>query len=92
MTHITPTAVRLESLDTPQDAEEGELMNPDAWDWDHPVEGQTSSNVTATFEVSFDRDQVRLLSKAARAANLPVGRYIQQVALKAAQSLEAPRS
>lgn len=36
MTHITPTAVRLESLDAPHDAEEGELMNPDAWDWEHP--------------------------------------------------------
>lgn len=88
MTHTTPTAVRLESLDPPHDAEERELMNPDAWDWEHPAEGQTATNVTATFEVSFDRDQVRLLSKAARAANLPVGRYIQQVALKAARSTE----
>lgn len=90
MTHTTPTAVRLESLDAPRDAEERDLMNADTWAWQHPVEGQTSSNVTATFEVSFDRDQVRLLSQAARAANLPVGRYIQQVALKAAQRMETP--
>ena len=90
MTHTTPTAVLLESLDAPQDAEERELMNPDAWDWEHPVEGQTASNVRATIEVSFDRDQVRLLSQAARAANLPVGRSIQQIALKAAQRMETP--
>ena len=90
MTHTTPTAVRLESLDAPQDAEERELMNPDAWDWEYPVEGLASSSGKATFEVSFDRDQVPLISKAASAANLPVGRYIQQVALKAAQSMETP--
>ncbi len=90
MTHTTRTAVRLESLDAPHDPEERDLMNPDTWDWEHPVEGQTSSTVTATFEVSFDRDQVRILSQAARAANLPVGRFIQQVALQAAQRTEAP--
>lgn len=90
MTHISPTAVRLESLDAPRDAEERDLMNPDTWDWEHPVEGEASSKVTATFEVSFDRDQVRLLSQAARAANLPVGRYIQQVALEAAQGMDTP--
>ncbi len=90
MTHTTPAGARLESLDAPHDAEERELMNPDAWDWEQPVEGLASSNVKSTFEVSFDRDQVRLLSKAARAANLPVGRYIQQVVLKAAQRMETP--
>ena len=33
--------VRYESLQEPLDDEERELMDPDNWDWDNPIEGVT---------------------------------------------------
>ena len=31
--------IRYESIQEPLDDEERELMNPDNWDWDDPIEG-----------------------------------------------------
>lgn len=77
--------VRYVSLDEPLDDEERELMEPDNWDWEHPGEVVVSPNLTMTFEVSFSRDEVHLLSDAASTANMPVNRYIKRAALEKAR-------
>jgi hypothetical protein len=76
---------RFESLDEPLDEEERTLMDPDAWDWDNPIDVEIAPTLTTTLEMRFSRDEIRTLSAAAAAANMPVTLYIKRAALAAAK-------
>jgi hypothetical protein len=87
MASMTDTEAREPRTDTnspPDDDELAELMNPDTWDWDNVLVGVPAPNPTLTIGIRLEGDDVRILSAAARAANMPLSRYIKQVALEAA--------
>ncbi len=91
MDKTTSKPTRLESIDEPRDEEERTLMNPTTWEWDEPAELIAAPDRIATFELSFDRSQLRLVSDAAAAANMPVGRWIKQLALEHAERKRRPQ-
>ena len=76
--------------DIDTDAEEIEAWisasNPNDWE---PVEAVVSPDLTMTLQMTFNREQMRLLSEAAKAANMPVIRWIKHFALERAEQLAA---
>ncbi len=75
-------------VDTDADTVEAWIAESDPDDWE-PVEADISPNPTMTLQMPFDLEQIRLLSEAARAADLPVIRWIKQLALEQAERLAA---
>ena len=47
-----------ESIQEPLDDEERELMNPDNWDWDNPVEGVTVGEPRVSLTIPFTFDEL----------------------------------
>lgn len=71
----------------PDDQELAELMDPESWDWDsaYVVEPDPHRTATLGLTIRFDADESRILGDAARAANMPITRFIKHVALEAAK-------
>jgi len=79
-----------DKLREPLDEEERELMDPDHWDWETPVEAVILPNVGAILEIRFTRDEVGRLQRHAHAEGLTTHEFIKQAAL-AQLPQEAPR-
>jgi hypothetical protein len=82
---------RYESLQEPLDDEERELMNPDNWDWDSPVEVHVVGEPGAVLRLRLSFDEYEALFQAARDQRLPTAEFIKALALRAIQ-FEAPTS
>jgi hypothetical protein len=54
----------------PLDEEERELMDPESWDWDHPIQGRTLGTPAAVLRVRFSRDEFRAIASMARSAGI----------------------
>jgi hypothetical protein len=78
--------IRYESIQEPLDDEERELMDPENWDWDHPIEVVVAENplVQLPIEVTFEEHDC--LSKAARAIGLTPHEFMKRAALEAAHA------
>jgi hypothetical protein len=76
------------SFPTDPDAVEAWIAECDADDWE-PVEAVISPNLTMTLQMTFDREQIRILSEAARAADMPVIHWIKKMTLEQAERLAA---
>jgi hypothetical protein len=61
------------------DDEERELMDPDNWDWEHPIEGVTVREPSVT--IRFTREEYMALWRIADAQSLTTGEFIKQAAL-----------
>ena len=77
--------VRYESIQEPLDDEERELMNPDNWDWDNPVEVCVVGEPGAMLRLRLSFDEYEALFQAARRQGLPTDEFIKSLALKAIQ-------
>jgi hypothetical protein len=77
--------IRYESIQEPLDEEERELMDPDNWDWENPIDVVVSDNLIITLEIDLTPEESALLSQAAAAEGLPSHRFIKNVALDAAR-------
>jgi hypothetical protein len=66
-----------------------EHQDPEQWDWEHPVEVVVSPNRSWNLSIRLSRDELRVLSEAAAAANLPVTSFIAQAALEKARRATA---
>jgi hypothetical protein len=77
--------VRYESIQEPLDDEERELMNPDNWDWDNPVDVRVVGEPGAILRLRLSFDEYDALFQAARDQGLPTAEFIKAVALKAIQ-------
>jgi hypothetical protein len=77
--------IRYESIQEPLDEEERELMNPDNWDWEHPIEGVTVGNPGLILPIHFTGDEIVLVEPVARAEGLSPHEFIKQAALAAAR-------
>ena len=70
--------VRYESIQEPLDDEERELMDPDNWDWDNPLEGRTIGTPGAILRVRFSRDEFLALDRIARESGIGPIDFIHQ--------------
>jgi hypothetical protein len=75
--------IRYESIQEPLDEEERELMDPDFWDWDNPIEGVTVGDPGAILPIRFTFDEYHQLSEAAHAQGLTSHEFIKRVVLAA---------
>ena len=62
--------IRYESIQEPLDGEERELMDPDYWDWDNPIEGVAAGEPRTIFELELSREEHRALAQAAYAQGI----------------------
>jgi hypothetical protein len=75
--------IRYESIQEPLDDEERELMDPDNWDWENPIEGVTVGDPGAILSIRFTFDEYQHLFEAAHAQGLTTHEFIKRVALAA---------
>ncbi|MDF3042195.1 MAG: hypothetical protein K0Q71_4901 [Thermomicrobiales bacterium] len=73
--------IRYKSIQEPLDDEERELMDPDTWDWDNPVEVVVHPDFGFIFPIRFTGEEVARLEPAARADGLSPHKFIKQAAL-----------
>jgi hypothetical protein len=66
----------------PLDDEERELMNPDNWDWDNPIEVRVVGTPGAVLRVRFTRDEYLALARIARDAGVGPVAFIHQTMLE----------
>jgi len=71
--------IRYESIQEPLDDEERELMDPENWDWEHPIEGITVREPSVT--IRFTREEYLALWRNAGEQGLTTNEYIKQAAL-----------
>jgi len=62
---MTAEALR-ETTQEPLDDEERELMDPETWDWDHPIEVRTVGIPGAIVRVRFTREEIVAVDRIAR--------------------------
>jgi hypothetical protein len=74
---------RYESIQASLDDEERELMNPETWDWDNPVEVMVAENPGAILPIRFTLEELARLEPVARAAGLTPHAFIKRAALEA---------
>ncbi len=82
--------IRYESIQEPLDEEERELMDPDNWDWDNPVEVVVHPNPGAILPIRFTFKEAGRLQRMAHAEGITTHEFIKQAAL-ARLPQEAPR-
>ena len=73
--------IRYESIQEPLDDEERELMDPDNWDWENPIDVVGHPNVGFIFPIRFTRDEVVRIERVARAEGVTMHAFIKQAAL-----------
>jgi hypothetical protein len=64
---------------------DAELQDPNYWDWSTREAGIPSPCPAITIGVRLELEDARLIGDAARKANLPINRYLLQVAREAAR-------
>ncbi len=87
-----PEPIRYESIQEPLDDEERELMNPDNWDWDNPIEGVTIGDPKLLLTLEFTSNELRALDAlvaAAHARGLSTEEFIKHVAFDAVHATPA---
>ena len=75
MTHFDTRATAQEPLDD----EERELMDPDNWDWDNPIDVRTVGTPGAVIRVRFTRQEIAALDRIARHAEVNPVDLVHQV-------------
>ena len=73
--------VRYESIQEPLDDEERELMDPDNWDWDNPVEVVVHPDFGFIFPIRFTGDEAGRLQRVAHAEGMTTHEFIKRAAL-----------
>ena len=70
-------------MQEPLDDEERELMDPETWDWDDPVEVFVTEDFRVQLPIDLTPEEHRLLARTARAAALTPHEFIKRAALEA---------
>jgi hypothetical protein len=81
----THQRVRYESISEPLDDEERALMDPEAWDWDNPVEVSVAEHPLAQLPIDFTFDELKIIEQVAHATGMSPHAFIKQAALTAAR-------
>ena len=78
--------VRYTPIQEPLDDEERELMDPDNWDWEDPIEGVTIGDPGAILSIRFTFNEYDRLFEAAHAQGLSTPEFIKRLALATVSS------
>jgi hypothetical protein len=81
--------IHYESIQEPLDDEERELMNPDNWDWDNPVEGVTVGEPRVSLTIPLTFDELDTIVEGAHAQGLSTEEFVKRLVLN---SLHAART
>ena len=71
--------IRYESIRAPLDDDERELMNPDNWDWDNPIEGVTVGEPRASLTIPLTFAELDAIVEAAHARGVSTEEFIRQL-------------
>ncbi len=83
-----PTEFEYDFRIPPSDEEREQLMGPDFWDWDTPVDAIRTENPGLRLTIRFERDDVKAIGAAARRTNMPMDAFIKWAALVIAEATE----
>ena len=78
--------IRYESIQDPLDDEERELMEPENWDWNHPIGVVVAENPGIQLPIDVTFEEYDCLAAVARAVGLTPHEFIKQTALEAARA------
>jgi hypothetical protein len=81
--------IRYESIQEPFDDEERELMTPDNWDWDNPVEGVTVSEPRVSLTITLTFDELNAIVEAAHGQGVSTEEFVKRLVFN---SLHAART
>jgi hypothetical protein len=87
--------IRHESIQEPLDDKERELMNPDNWDWDNLIEGNTVGEPGASLTIPLTFEELDAIVEAAHAQGLSTEEFIKRLvlsSLRAGRALPARRA
>ncbi|MBA2598894.1 MAG: hypothetical protein H0V00_19915 [Chloroflexia bacterium] len=76
----------------PLDDEERELMDPDTWDWDTPIEGRTIGTPGAILRVRFSREEFRDIEHLAKSAGVGPVELVRQTMLDRVATVDPRRN
>jgi hypothetical protein len=82
-------SIRYESLQEPLDDEERELMNPNNWDWDNPVEVVVHENLGIIMPVEVTFEEYSRLDRVARAQGLTPHEFMKRTVLEDALAIRS---
>ncbi len=78
--------IRYESIQEPLDEEERELMDPDNWDWENPIEVVMSEDLVISMPIEVTPEEFDLISHVARTEGLSPHEFMKRLALNAART------
>jgi len=81
--------ISYESTQEPLDDEERELMNPNNWDWDNPVEVVVAEDFRVQLPIELTHEELKLLSRTARDQGLTPHEFMKRTALEAALAIRS---
>jgi hypothetical protein len=73
--------IRYESIQEPLDDEERELMNPDSWDWDNPIEGVTVGEPRVSLTIPLTFAELDAIIEAAHGQGLSTEEFVKRLVL-----------
>jgi hypothetical protein len=86
MERVKERSARCESIQEPLDDEERELMDPENWDWDHPIEVVVAENAGIQMPIDVTFEEFACHSEVARAVGLTPREFMKRAALEAAHA------
>lgn len=72
--------IRYESIQEPLDDEERELMDPDNWDWENPIEGVPVLNPGIILEIHLTGEELARLEPVAQAEGMTLHAFLKEAA------------
>lgn len=72
---------RYESIQAPLDDEERELMNPDNWEWDNPIEGVTVGEPRTSLTIPLTFAELDAIVEAAHAHGVSTEEFIKRLVI-----------
>lgn len=74
----------------PTNEEREQLMDPEYWDWEEPVEVVRAEHPGLRLTLRFEGDEVRAIAAAAQHAQMPTYEFIKSVILEAVRTGTIP--
>jgi hypothetical protein len=81
--------ISYESTQEPLDDEERELMNPDNWNWEHPIEAIVHENLGIIMPIEVTFEEYGRLDAVARSQGLTPHEFMKRTALEAALAIRS---
>ena len=71
--------IRYESIQEPLDDEECELMDPNNWDWDNPIEGVTMDEPRVSLTIPLTFEELNAIVEAAHGQGISTEEFVKRL-------------